>query len=120
MTQINSMRHNKNQCVPIYQRIAVICGTLRGFIIKGPRSRADWSWKHYVIGIAMILSADLSHDESAANDRESEYSHADVKQLIVKRQIRQMCVQLHFRRNSVMFLHTLLIQAHEDSRRCRR
>lgn len=87
------MRHNKNQCVPIYQRIAVIRGTLHGIITKGPRSRADWSGKDYMIGIAMILSANLSHDESAANDRENEYSHAEIKQLIVKRCVE---MQLHF------------------------
>lgn len=43
----------------------------------------------------MILSANLSYDESAANDRENEYFRAEMKQLIVKRR-----VELHFSRNS--------------------
>lgn len=45
----------------------------------------------------MILSANLSYDESAANDRENEYSRAEMKQLIVKRRVE---LQLHFSRNS--------------------
>lgn len=78
----------RGQSVPIYRRIAVIRGTPRGLITKGPvpRTRADQPGEDYVIGIAVVLRADLSQDESAADDREDEHPRGVVRRrLAVKR-----------------------------------
>lgn len=64
----------------------------------------------------MILSANLSYDESAANDRENEYSRAEMKQLIVKRRVE---LQLHFLaipRIISIRLYTLFLYKHTKIR----
>lgn len=103
-------------CTPIYRRIA---GIPRGLITRGPRSHADRSGEDYVIGIAVILRADLSQDESAADDRENEHPRGEMQRRLAVKQ-RRAASRLHFLIYTPPSDLSSLLTGTKDSRRLQR